>query len=265
MTIKKMIIKKMNLKKLLLPSLTIIGLTADNTANAANIALQTFDTAQNLVAGKQTSWTDGIGDSRTPYPGGGLEFVAAAHTSGSSIGPFDSNISAAGKFYTGDTSGSGETFAGSSNSGADGKYTPPASITFTDRSGTYALFNTVDLSGHNVSTLTLDIGSNKNGSNDSMFVRLFLNGSSTGIDLLTINTDNAEVLGSDTAFAGGTLTYSFDDADVSAELFIGFWADDSADFWTLDNISFDGTAVPEPTTTALLGLGGLALILRRRK
>ena len=32
---------------------------------------------------------------------------------------------------------------------------------------------------------------------------------------------------------------------------------------SIDNISVD--AVPEPTTTALLGLGGLALILRRRK
>ena len=31
----------------------------------------------------------------------------------------------------------------------------------------------------------------------------------------------------------------------------------------IDNISVD--VVPEPTTTALLGLGGLALILRRRK
>ena len=32
-----------------------------------------------------------------------------------------------------------------------------------------------------------------------------------------------------------------------------------------DTITADFTAVPEPTTTALLGLGGLALILRRRK
>ena len=30
-------------------------------------------------------------------------------------------------------------------------------------------------------------------------------------------------------------------------------------------ITFDGTVVPEPSSTALLGLGGLALILRRRK
>ncbi len=32
-----------------------------------------------------------------------------------------------------------------------------------------------------------------------------------------------------------------------------------------DNISFSITPVPEPSSTALLGLGGLALILRRRK
>ena len=32
-----------------------------------------------------------------------------------------------------------------------------------------------------------------------------------------------------------------------------------------DNITGNFTAVPEPTTTALLGLGGLALIFRRRK
>jgi hypothetical protein len=255
----------MKLKKLLLPSLTMIGLSAVNSVNAATIASQTFDTAQNLVAGIQTSWTDGIGDVRTTYAGSGLGFVAAAHTSGSSGGPFDSNTSAAGKFYTGDTSGSGETFAGATNAGVDGKYTPPATITFTNRSGTYALFNTVDISAYNSSTLTLDLDSNKNGTNDSMFVRLFLDGSSTGIDLLTIDTDNTTVTGTDTTFVGGKLTYSFDDADNNAQLFVGFWADDSADYWTLDNVSFDGTAIPEPTTTALLGLGGLALILRRRK
>ena len=32
-----------------------------------------------------------------------------------------------------------------------------------------------------------------------------------------------------------------------------------------DRVVLDVVAIPEPSTTALLGLGGLALILRRRK
>jgi hypothetical protein len=33
----------------------------------------------------------------------------------------------------------------------------------------------------------------------------------------------------------------------------------------IDNVALQGTAVPEPSSAALLGLGGLALILRRRR
>lgn len=40
---------------------------------------------------------------------------------------------------------------------------------------------------------------------------------------------------------------------------------DGATVTTLDNVMLTAEAVPEPSTTALLGLGGLALILRRRK
>ena len=39
----------------------------------------------------------------------------------------------------------------------------------------------------------------------------------------------------------------------------------SAEVYNLDNLLVEGTAVPEPSSVALLGLGGLALILRRRK
>jgi hypothetical protein len=255
----------MKLKKLLLPSLTMIGLSAVTSVNAATIASQNFDTAQNLVAGAQSDYTDGIGDIRTAYLGSGLGFVSAGNTSGSSNGPLDTNTTATGKFYTGDVSGTGETFARASNGGADGKYTPPGTINFDRRSGTYTLFNTVDMSGYNSSTLTFDLDSARTDADDSMFVRLFLDGSATGIDLLTIDYDDTETTGFGTTFTSGTLTYNFDDAVTSAQLFIGFRIDDNNDFFTLDNVSFDGTAVPEPTTTALLGLGGLALILRRRK
>jgi hypothetical protein len=40
---------------------------------------------------------------------------------------------------------------------------------------------------------------------------------------------------------------------------------DSGQWTFLTEVDFEGSAVPEPSTTALLGLGGLALILRRRK
>lgn len=254
----------MKLKMSVIPSLAMIGLSALTSAHAANIALQTFDTAQNFST-TQSSYTDGRGNSFVTYAGGGLGFVGAGYASGSSAGPIE--VSSAGQFYSGDTSGTNQALSG------PGKYAPTTSITYTDiRRVTYILFNTVDLSGYNSSTLSLDIGSAKVGTNDSMFVRLFLDGSSTGIDLLTINGSNTiSYNSSTTTFTGGTttpsgtLTYSFDDAVTSAELFIGFEADDAADYWTIDNVSFDGTAVPEPSSIALLCLGGLALISRRRR
>ncbi len=67
------------------------------------------------------------------------------------------------------------------------------------------------------------------------------------------------------AFDNGSGVVSLDTYDVAAvgtqELYVGV-----ENFGT--TIAFDNlqiAAVPEPSTTALLGLGGLALILRRRK
>ena len=60
----------------------------------------------------------------------------------------------------------------------------------------------------------------------------------------------------------GTLAYVGDGTGV-VRLRIGQAVNTSRFTGSIDNISV--SAVPEPTTTALLGLGGLALILRRRK
>lgn len=81
--------------------------------------------------------------------------------------------------------------------------------------------------------------------------------SSTGNNTLTLNVTTD----------GGTLgdvvsghTYSFASSDVYDGA--GFMLE-SGDPTAFSNVSI--TAVPEPSSTALLGLGGLALILRRRK
>ena len=83
-------------------------------------------------------------------------------------------------------------------------------------------------------------------------------------------------------FANGTGTGSANDEDVSMALtgFTGisnttitFTLGDAAGgnnsgasmYTYIDNVVLTGEVVPEPSTTALLGLGGLALILRRRK
>ncbi|MBT8044766.1 MAG: PEP-CTERM sorting domain-containing protein [Verrucomicrobiae bacterium] len=44
-----------------------------------------------------------------------------------------------------------------------------------------------------------------------------------------------------------------------------FGSSGSSDRIEFNDVRLDTAVVPEPTTTALLGLGGLALILRRRK
>ena len=232
-----------------------------NSVNAANIALQTFDDDQAFNTGGQTSWTDGLGDTTITYSGGGLGFEAASKANPQGL------RTTGGTLQAGHMSSSGTPSKGFDGTG---KYAYPAGLSsiFDDNRSGFALFADVDLSGHDSSTMTLNLTTSLAafvGNDDAMFVRLYLDGSATGIDVLTMSGDShTTALDADATFVGGLLTYSFDDAVNTAELIIGFNVDDSTDDYIIDNVSFDGTAVPEPGSLALLGLGGLLIARRRR-
>ncbi|MFK7789133.1 MAG: PEP-CTERM sorting domain-containing protein [Phycisphaeraceae bacterium] len=94
-----------------------------------------------------------------------------------------------------------------------------------------------------------------------------------GLDTLTMSIQNNQVTygfasgGAVQGTLGGTLTFGINSAasDLAQLEFVGFdnLGSQNRGYW-LDNISVNGTLVPEPSSLAMLGLGGLALLRRRR-
>lgn len=144
----------------------------------------------------------------------------------------------------------------------------------------FVAFDSVNLAGFSSNSVSFTLDNNVGSSNsgdDDLVVRLFLNGSSTGTIIFDTRGpgDGAinpaqDVIDPSASYdsVNRVLTYDFLDSDTSAILRVDALVDDNGnDGYFIDNVVFSGTAVvvPEPSSTALIGIGGIALLLRRRK
>ena len=151
----------------------------------------------------------------------------------------------------------------------DAKYTPPPTLFAgpdNDNWEVMAKFDEVDVSGYKDKTLSFDLALNGGSDPYQLYFRLFLDGS-TGIDIMTVSDDTPTYsLASGVTYADGTVSVNIADSVNSVELFMGGRHDEKLPL-VIDNVSIDGTVVPEPSTIALAAFGLLGLIGfgRRRK
>ena len=133
---------------------------------------------------------------------------------------------------------------------------------------TYSPHTTTTLAANTVYTLTIDVGDRTDQVFGGGEIRLGYGGTGVAGDLGT-NLLSATSVVNPTPSDGGWViwTSTFETgatpAGLGQALRIEFVSGGTQT--VIDNVRLDASAVPEPTTTALLGLGGLALILRRRK
>lgn len=132
-----------------------------------------------------------------------------------------------------------------------------------DVDGLYVLtFDTVDLTSiTDPVTVSIDYFLASTGweSDDSLRIAVDVDGVIT--DLINTNGTDIDDLGIEGTFTNLSTTFA---GASDATLFVEFDSNSVAEAVFLDNVVF-ATAVPEPSSIALLGLVGLAGVVRRRK
>ena len=108
---------------------------------------------------------------------------------------------------------------------------------------------------------TFDLGSAWDVQTIDIYTRTS-NGTITSIDISVSLDDSTYSPVTNYAFSAPTASLDVSLLDNARYVRVTTY---STDWSMISEVDFNGDAVPEPTTTALLGLGGLALILRRRK
>ena len=117
-------------------------------------------------------------------------------------------------------------------------------------------------------TLTLTAALQVDGSSDP------LKNTTMATVYLTSSLDGfADEIDSDTVAAGALESFSFDLSgtqfnalsSITFKLSASDDGNDNADILRLDDVVLNGTVIPEPASLALLGLGGLMLLPRRRR
>ena len=165
--------------------------------------------------------------------------------------------------------GAGQTSTGAWGSGAQGPFTPAPSNANGTNIYTVTIGSTLEFRVTNGGTDAITL--------ENIFFAALPGGS--GVAEMTVSYASGDL----TASGGGsgvvTLTttsnkgYDFDLTTILSDNVLG--ANESAVFtlfnaagsdrFRVDDVGMSGSIVPEPSSTALLGLGGLALLLRRRR
>jgi hypothetical protein len=227
-----------------LTCLTAIGALI-SSSTAATIASQDFTT---IGDGDLSTTTI---QSYTGSGASGADLGFSYHGAAGSTGTSAFGV-AGGAFTFGDLAGaySSQAFAGRN----------------ADQNG-FIHFDTVNLSGFTNVTLNFDFSNRAGSSNsgdDDFVLRILINGTDTVTLANTIGATSGNT-------AAGSYSYDFNTFGApvtSAQLLVDVGVEDAGnDGYTLDNISFTGdiASVPEPSSSALIALGGLTLLLRKKR